>query len=69
MGHGPARPCAPTVEVADKPAWRLAGQALWREALTVDARDDPAMQSMQEEAQRILATANAPRSGRDDPTR
>ena len=44
------------VEVADKPAWRLAEQALWREALTIEADDDPAMRSMQDEAQRVLAT-------------
>jgi hypothetical protein len=43
-------------EVVDRPAWRLAEQALWREALTVEAGDDPAVRSMQEEAQRVLAT-------------
>jgi hypothetical protein len=44
------------VEVVDRPAWRLAEQALWQEALTVEAGDDPAVRSMQEEAQRVLAT-------------
>ncbi|RSM72921.1 hypothetical protein DL991_32495 [Amycolatopsis sp. WAC 01375] len=44
------------VEVTDKPAWRMAEQALWQKALTIDADDDLAMQSMQEEAQRVLAT-------------
>ncbi|WIY02973.1 methyltransferase domain-containing protein [Amycolatopsis mongoliensis] len=44
------------VEVTDKPAWRLAEQALWEEALTIDAAEDLAMQSMQEEARRVLAT-------------
>ncbi|WET81621.1 methyltransferase domain-containing protein [Amycolatopsis sp. QT-25] len=44
------------VEVTDKPAWRMAEQALWQKALTVNADDDLAMQSMQEEAQRVLAT-------------
>jgi SAM-dependent methyltransferase len=44
------------VEVTDKPAWRLAEQALWQEALTIDADDDLAMQSMQDEARRVLAT-------------
>ncbi|MEV6875245.1 class I SAM-dependent methyltransferase [Amycolatopsis sp. NPDC051128] len=44
------------VEVADRPVWRLAEQALWQEALTIDAGDDPAMRSMQDEAQRVLAT-------------
>jgi hypothetical protein len=43
------------VEVTDKLAWRVAEQALWEEALTIDAGGDPAMQSMQEEAQRVLA--------------
>ncbi|MFE0022215.1 class I SAM-dependent methyltransferase [Amycolatopsis sp. NPDC059021] len=44
------------VEVTDKPAWRRVEHALWQEALTLDARDDPAMLSMQEEARRVLAT-------------
>lgn len=44
------------VEVADKPAWRLADQTLWQEALAADAGDDPAMRSMQDEARRVLAT-------------
>ncbi|MEV4058209.1 methyltransferase domain-containing protein [Amycolatopsis sp. NPDC049688] len=44
------------VEVTDKPAWRVAEKALWEEALTIGAGDDLAMQSMQEEAQRVLAT-------------
>ncbi|WP_329049050.1 class I SAM-dependent methyltransferase [Amycolatopsis sp. NBC_01488] len=44
------------VEVADKPAWRPAEQALWQESLTFDAGDDRAMRSMQEEAHRVLAT-------------
>lgn len=44
------------VEVTDKSAWRLAEQALWQEALAIDAGDDLAVQSMQEEAQRVLAT-------------
>ncbi|WP_410671391.1 class I SAM-dependent methyltransferase [Amycolatopsis sp. cmx-4-68] len=43
------------VEVTDKPAWRLAEQALWEKALTIDAGGDLAMQSMQEEANRVLA--------------
>ncbi|EOD70437.1 methyltransferase type 11 [Amycolatopsis vancoresmycina DSM 44592] len=44
------------VEVTDKPARRLAEHALWREVLTFEAGDDPAVRSMQEEAQRMLAT-------------
>lgn len=49
------------VEVTDKPVWRLAEQALWQKALTIDAGDDLAMQSMQEEAQRVLATFDGSR--------
>ncbi|WP_410573593.1 class I SAM-dependent methyltransferase [Amycolatopsis sp. cmx-4-61] len=59
------------VEVTDKPAWRAAEKALWEAALSLDAGGDPAMQSVQEEARRILpafggsrrvlATATAPR--------
>ncbi|MEV7045672.1 class I SAM-dependent methyltransferase [Amycolatopsis sp. NPDC051061] len=44
------------VEVVDKPGWRLAEQALWQEALTIEAGNDAAMRSMQDEAQRMLAT-------------
>jgi SAM-dependent methyltransferase len=42
------------VEVTDKPAWRAVERALWQEALTIDAGDDLAMQSMQDEARRVL---------------
>jgi SAM-dependent methyltransferase len=65
------------VEVVVKPAWRLAEQALWQEALTIDAGDDPALRSMQDEAQRVLsifdglrrvlATARTPRSAQASP--
>jgi SAM-dependent methyltransferase len=44
------------VEVTGKPAWHLAEQALWQEALTIDAGKDLAVQSMQDEARRVLAT-------------
>jgi SAM-dependent methyltransferase len=44
------------VEVTGKPAWQPAEQALWRKALTIDAGDDPAVQSMQDEAREVLAT-------------
>lgn len=44
------------VEVADRPAWRLAERTLWQEALAADAGADPAMRSMQDEARRVLAT-------------
>lgn len=43
------------VEVTAEPAWRATEQALWQEALAVDAGDDLAMQSMQEEARMVLA--------------
>jgi SAM-dependent methyltransferase len=59
------------VEVVEKPEWRAVEKALWDEALAVDAPDDYAMRSMQEEARRVLshfdglrrvlATATAPR--------
>lgn len=49
------------VEIAEKPAWRATEHALWQEALTLDASDDPAVQSMQDEAQRVLATFDARR--------
>jgi SAM-dependent methyltransferase len=44
------------VEVAEKRAWRSAERTLWQEALTIDAGDDPAVQSMQDEARRVLAS-------------
>lgn len=43
------------VEVTDKPAWRTVEQLLWQEALAIDASQDLAMQSMQDEARRVLA--------------
>ncbi|AXB42238.1 class I SAM-dependent methyltransferase [Amycolatopsis albispora] len=43
------------VEVTGKPEWRTAEKALWQEALTTDAGDDPAMRSMRDEAERMLA--------------
>ncbi|MDT7782106.1 MAG: hypothetical protein QOF58_525 [Pseudonocardiales bacterium] len=42
------------VEVVDKEQWRLREKRFWSESLTVDAGADPAMQSMQEEARRVL---------------
>jgi SAM-dependent methyltransferase len=44
------------VEITHKPAWRMAEQALWQEALAIDVGDDLAVRSMQDEAQRVLAT-------------
>jgi SAM-dependent methyltransferase len=43
------------VEVTEKPAWHAVEHELWQEALTIDAGDDVAMRSMQDEARRILA--------------
>ncbi|WP_052684526.1 class I SAM-dependent methyltransferase [Lentzea aerocolonigenes] len=42
------------VEVLDKEEWRLREKRFWNESLTVDAGDDLAMQSMQDEARRVL---------------
>lgn len=42
------------VEVTSKPEWREIEQRFWQESLTVDAGDDLAMQSMQDEARRVL---------------
>lgn len=44
------------VDVAEKPAWRAVELELWQEALTIDAGDDLAMQSIQDEGRRVLAT-------------
>jgi SAM-dependent methyltransferase len=43
------------VVVADRPEWRRAERAMWQAALAVGPTDDPAMQSMQDEAERVLA--------------
>lgn len=42
------------VEVTSKPEWRVIEKRFWEESLSVDAGDDLAMQSMQEEARRVL---------------
>jgi hypothetical protein len=42
------------VEVSDKPAWREVELALWQESLAMDAGGDLAIQSMQDEARRVL---------------
>lgn len=44
------------VTVTAKPAWRAVEKALWHEALTIEAGDDLAMRTMQDEARRVLAT-------------
>jgi SAM-dependent methyltransferase len=43
------------VQVSEKPAWHAAERAMWLEAASVDAGDDPALQTMQDEAQRVLS--------------
>jgi SAM-dependent methyltransferase len=44
------------VEVVEKPYWRETEKQLWEAALDLGDTDDPAVQSMQEEARRVLAT-------------
>ena len=44
------------VEVEDRSDWRGAERSMWQAALAVEADGDPAMQSMQEEATRVLAS-------------
>ncbi|SES25926.1 Methyltransferase domain-containing protein [Lentzea xinjiangensis] len=59
------------VDVVERPAWQAVEKRMWEEVLAVDAPDDPAIRSLQEEARsvlpafdlrrRVLATAFAPR--------
>jgi ubiquinone/menaquinone biosynthesis C-methylase UbiE len=49
------------VEVTEKPAWRAAERELWEEAVALDAGDDPALRSLREEGERVLATFDAVR--------
>jgi SAM-dependent methyltransferase len=44
------------VEVTDKQAWRAVERTLWQEALAIEAGDDLAVRSMQDEGRRVLAT-------------
>jgi SAM-dependent methyltransferase len=58
------------IEVTEKPGWRALERELWDAALAIEAGDDLAVQSMQDEARevlasfdgarRVLATATAP---------
>ena len=58
------------VEVAERPNWRTAERAMWQEAVTLDAGEDPALHSFRDEGvrslltftllRRVLATATAP---------
>ncbi len=62
-----------SVEVLDRPAWRERERAMWEEAAALDPGDDPALQSLHDEAfgalqifglmRRVLATATAPAAG------
>lgn len=49
------------VEVTDKPAWTATEYTLWQEALAIDAPDDLAVQSTQDEARRVLPGFDAAR--------
>jgi SAM-dependent methyltransferase len=49
------------VEVAERPAWRRVEREFWEGALALDAADDPAVESMQEEARRVLSAFDAVR--------
>jgi SAM-dependent methyltransferase len=44
------------VVVTDKPAWRAVEETLWHEALAIEAGEDVAMHTMQDEARRVLST-------------
>jgi SAM-dependent methyltransferase len=48
-------------EVTDKPAWSATELTLWQEALAIDAGDDLAVQSTQDEARRVLPSFDAVR--------
>jgi ubiquinone/menaquinone biosynthesis C-methylase UbiE len=43
------------VEVTEKPSWRTPERALWQEASTIAADTDPGLESLQDEARRVLA--------------
>ena len=47
--------------VTDRSDWRQAERAMWRAALAVNAGDDAAMRSLQEEAGRVLASFDSVR--------
>jgi hypothetical protein len=58
------------VDVHERPDWRQTERYMWEEAASVDPGDDPALQSLHNEAlrvldtfhlvRRVLATATAP---------
>jgi ubiquinone/menaquinone biosynthesis C-methylase UbiE len=47
--------------VTEKAAWRTAERAMWQAAISVDAGDDPALRSLQEEGRRALTVFDARR--------
>lgn len=49
------------VEVTEKPDWRAIEDRFWQESLAVEAGDDLALQSMQDEARRVLAASGGRR--------
>ncbi|GGU50661.1 class I SAM-dependent methyltransferase [Lentzea flava] len=49
------------VSVVEKPEWQAMETRFWEESLTLDAGDDLAIQSMQEEARRVLNASDGRR--------
>ncbi|GAB2813929.1 class I SAM-dependent methyltransferase [Lentzea nigeriaca] len=49
------------VEVTEKPDWQAIEKRFWLESLALDAGDDLAIQSMQDEARRVLAASDGRR--------
>jgi SAM-dependent methyltransferase len=49
------------IEVLGKPDWLAGEMAMWKAALAADAGDDPAMQSLQREGERVLAMPDGKR--------
>jgi hypothetical protein len=44
------------VDIHERPDWRETERQMWQEAATVDPGDDPALQSLHNEAVRVLDT-------------
>ena len=67
------------IEVRDRPSWLAREQAMWREAITLDPGDDPALRSFRDEAvrslergdllRRVLAVATSPGVSAPGPVR
>ncbi|HEV2372167.1 MAG TPA: class I SAM-dependent methyltransferase [Streptosporangiaceae bacterium] len=70
IGKGLAAAGFGDIEVAERPGWRAAEQAMWEEAAALDPGDDAALRSFHEEGvrslevfglvRRVMATATAP---------